>query len=48
MLFRSELPPESQTPTGGDIEMSEVEKPGPTAPVRKGTTGMMFGTVMRS
>jgi ubiquitin carboxyl-terminal hydrolase 25/28 len=43
-----ELPPESQVTTGGDVEMLEVEKPGPTAPVRKGTTGMMFGTVMRN
>ena len=40
----AELPPESQTAKGGDVEMSEIEKSGPTAPVRKGTTGMMFGT----
>ena len=38
-----ELPPDSQATTGSDIEMSEVEKARPTAPVRKGTTGMMFG-----
>lgn len=42
----AELPPESQITTGGDIEMSEIEKSRPTAPIRKGTTGMMFGTVM--
>lgn len=41
----AELPPESQVIAGGDVEMSEVEKSGPTAPVRKGTTGMMFGAV---
>lgn len=40
----AELPPESQTTTGGDVEMSEIEKPRP-APVRKGTTGMMFGEI---
>jgi hypothetical protein len=44
----AELPPESQTTTAGDIEMSEMEKSGPTAPVRKGTTGMMFGAVMHA
>jgi ubiquitin carboxyl-terminal hydrolase 25/28 len=36
---------EHQTPPGGDVEMSEMEKPGPTVPIRKGTTGMMFGAV---
>ena len=41
----AELPPESQITTGSDIEMSEVEKARPAAPVRKGTTGMMFGTI---
>jgi ubiquitin carboxyl-terminal hydrolase 25/28 len=40
----AELPPESQTTAGGDIEMSEIDKSRPPAPVRKGTTGMMFGT----
>jgi ubiquitin carboxyl-terminal hydrolase 25/28 len=44
----AELPPESQTTAGGDVEMSEIDKPGPTAPVRKGTTGMMFGAVSHS
>ena len=40
----AELPPtESQTTTGGDVEMLEIEKPKPVTPVRKGTTGMMFG-----
>jgi len=43
----AELPPDSQTTTGSDIEMSEVEKARPVAPVRKGTTGMMFGTTKR-
>ena len=38
-----EFPPDSQTTTEGDVEMSEMEKPGPAEPVRKGTTGMMFG-----
>ena len=42
----AELPPESQATAGDDVEMSEIEKSGPAAPVRKGTTGMMFGTVM--
>ena len=41
------LPPDSQTTTGSDIEMSEVEKARPAAPARKGTTGMMFGTTKR-
>ena len=44
----SELPPESQATTGGDVEMLEIEKSGSNAPVRKGTTGMMFGAVIRS
>ena len=43
-----ELPPDSQTTTGSDIEMSEVEKARPAAPVRKGTTGMMFGATKRN
>ena len=43
-----ELPPDSQTTTGDDVEMSEIEKPGPAVPVRKGTTGMMFGKTMYS
>lgn len=38
-----EFPPDSQTTTAGDVEMSDMEKPGPAEPVRKGTTGMMFG-----
>ena len=41
----AELPPDSQTTAGSDVEMSEVEKPKPTTPIRKGTTGMMFGTI---
>ena len=41
----AELPPDSQTTTGSDVEMSEVEKPKPATPVRKGTTGMMFGAI---
>jgi ubiquitin carboxyl-terminal hydrolase 25/28 len=40
----AELPPESQATTG-DVEMLEAEKAKPTTPVRKGTTGMMFGTI---
>lgn len=44
----AELPPESQTTTGSDVEMLEIEKPKSTAPVRKGTTGMMFGKPSRS
>jgi len=43
-----ELPPESQTTTGSDVEMLEIEKPKPAAPVRKGTTGMMFGKIKHS
>lgn len=42
---QAEPPPVSQSPTGDDVEMSEVEKPRPAVPVRKGTTGMMFGTI---
>ena len=40
--------PESQTTTVGDVEMSEIEKSGPVVPVRKGTTGMMFGTAVHT
>jgi len=40
-----ELPPDSQTTTGSDVEMLEVEKPKPVAPARKVTTGMMFGMI---
>ena len=41
----AELPPESQTTAGDDVEMLEAEKPKPAAPIRKGTTGMMFGAI---
>jgi ubiquitin carboxyl-terminal hydrolase 25/28 len=44
----AELPPESQTTTGSDVEMLEIEKPKPVASVRKGTTGMMFGEIKHS
>ena len=43
----TELSPENQTTTG-DVEMAGMEKPGPTSPVRKGTTGMMFGKVIQN
>jgi len=42
---QEELPPQSQTTTGSDVEMSEMEKPKPAVPARKGTTGMMFGAI---
>lgn len=44
----AELPPESQTTTGSDIEMSEAERPKPVTPIRKGTTGMMFGKIKQN
>jgi len=43
----AEPPPDSQTTTGDDVEMLEIEKPEPATPIRKGTTGMMFGKVKR-
>ena len=43
-----ELPPDSQTTTGSDVEMLEVEKPKPVTPARKVTTGLMFGMIKNS